>query len=91
MYRVAHAGQMGYHQRTEYNKWILKISSNPEELKMKGGFIHYGNVKNSYILIKGSLPGPKKRLIRFNKALRPNKKIPNEAPSIEYVSLESKQ
>ena len=91
MYRVAHAGQTGYHQRTEYNKWILKVSSDPEELKMKGGFIHYGNVKNSYVLIKGSLPGPKKRLIRFNKALRPNKKVPSEAPVIEYVSLESKQ
>lgn len=91
MYRVAHAGQMGYHSRIEYNKWILKISEKPEEINPKGGFIRYGNVKNEYILIKGSVQGPAKRLIRFNVPKRPAKNIPREAPSIVYTSLEAKQ
>lgn len=91
MYRVAHAGRMGYHQRTEYNKWLLKIGKKSDEINLKGGFLHYGLIKNPYILVKGSVGGCAKRLIRFNHAIRPNNKIPAEAPSINYVSLESKQ
>lgn len=91
MYRVAHAGQMGYHNRTEYNKWILKISDKTEEVNPKGGFLHYGNVKNEYLLVKGSVQGPAKRLIRFNFPKRPNHLIPKDAPSVTYTSLESKQ
>jgi len=91
MYRVAHAGQTGYHLRTEYNKQILKISNKPEEIKIKGGFLHYGFVKNPFILLKGSIPGPAKRLIRLNIATRPNKGITQDAPVINYLNLESKQ
>ena len=90
MYRVAHAGQMGYWQRTEHNKQILKIGSKPEEINPKGGFKHYGVVKNSYVLFMGSVIGPSKRMIRFNVAARV-KKEPKGAPNITYVSLESHQ
>ena len=86
MYRIAHAGQTGYHQRTEYNKWILKISDKPEEINPKGGFKNYGIVKNPYILLKGSLPGPRKRLIMLTEPLKPNKKIPKEAPNIIQIT-----
>ncbi|MBL7055238.1 50S ribosomal protein L3 [Candidatus Woesearchaeota archaeon] len=91
MWKVAHAGKMGYHLRTEYNKLLIKIGSKPEEINQKGGFLKYGIVKNPHILIKGSIFGPAKRLIRFNHATRKNKKIPTEAPVISYLSLESKQ
>ena len=90
MWRVAHAGKMGYHLRTEYNKQVLKIGSKPEEINVKGGFIQYGNVKNTYVLLKGSVGGTQKRLIRFNEAMRA-KKNPVEAPQIAYTSLDSKQ
>lgn len=91
MHRVAHAGKMGYHLRTEYNKWILKIGNNINEINPKGGFIRYGLIRNDYVLVKGSIPGSVKRLIRFNHAIRKNKGIPLEAPAIEYISLASKQ
>ena len=87
MWRVAHAGKMGYHLRTEYNKWLLKIGNKPDEINTNSGFLNYGVVKNSYILIKGSIAGSKKRLIRFNFPIRANKKIPNEAPNIRYLSI----
>jgi large subunit ribosomal protein L3 len=91
MYRVAHAGQMGYHQRTEYNKWIIKIGDKVEEINPKGGFIRYGLVKNKYVLVKGSIGGHKKRLIKFINPIRKNKHIPEEAPSIVSVNLSSQQ
>ena len=90
MWRTAHAGKMGYHLRTEYNKQVIKVSSKPEEINVKGGFLNYGVVKNTYILIKGSLGGPSKRLVRFTESIRHRKGIP-EAPQITYTSLESKQ
>ena len=91
MYRIAHAGQMGFHTRVDYNKQIFKIGTKPESIKVKGGFLRYGFVKNQYLLIKGSVPGASKRLIRINKAIRPNLKKHNFAYEINYVSLESKQ
>ncbi len=90
MYRVANAGQMGYHTRTEWNKQILKISSKAEEINPKGDFLRYGKVQNSYVLLKGSVAGPAKRLIRFNFATR-NYKIPEEPYAIDYISTSSKQ
>lgn len=90
MWRTAHAGKMGYHLRTEYNKWLVKISNKPDEINIKGGFLGYGVVKNNHILIKGSLGGPQKRLIRFTESRRSKKNI-LDAPQITYTSLESKQ
>ncbi len=84
MWKVPQAGQLGYFQRTEFNKWLLKIGK-PEEINPKGGFVRYGIIKNPYIIVKGSIAGPKKRLIRFNLAIRPNKKIPKEAPAIKIM------
>ena len=85
MWRVAHAGKMGYHLRTEYNKHLLKIGNKGEEINPKGGNIRYGLIKNSYILVKGSIGGPKKALVRFNFAIREDKNIPKEAPLIKYI------
>jgi large subunit ribosomal protein L3 len=91
MWRVAHAGQMGFHQRTEYNKWLIKIGANPDEVNVKGGFSSYGLVKNPYIIVKGSIAGPPKRLIRFNHAIRSKGKLPKEAPAITYINLDVKK
>ena len=91
MWRVAHAGKMGFHTRTEYNKWLLKIGEKPEDIVANGGIIHYGVVRNPYLLIKGGIAGPAKRLVRLTEAIRSNQKIPKNAPEIQYVSLASKQ
>jgi large subunit ribosomal protein L3 len=89
LYRVPHPGQMGYHMRSEYNKQIFKISSKPEEINPKGAFLHYGNVKSSFILIKGSVSGSQKRAVILTKSTR--QKVVDSAPTINYISLESKQ
>ncbi len=91
LYTVPRAGQMGYHQRTEYNKRILKIGIDGKEVTPKGGFVRYGEVKGTYIIVDGSLPGPAKRLIRLRYPARAPKKIPDSPPNISYISLESTQ
>jgi large subunit ribosomal protein L3 len=91
LYTVPRAGQMGYHQRTEYNKRILKIGENGSEVTPKGGFLRYGPSRGEYILIRGSVPGPAKRLIRLRYPARPPKTMPEGAPEMTYLSLESQQ
>ncbi|MFH1210158.1 MAG: 50S ribosomal protein L3 [archaeon] len=86
-WRVAHAGQTGYHLRTEHNKQIIKISNKPEEINEKSGFHNYGFIKNPYILIKGSIPGPKKRLITLTYPLRNKKAFNFNVTSIKNVGL----
>src|SRR3989338_6135629 len=87
MWRVAKAGKMGYHMRTEHNKWILKISNNANDINRKGGFESYGVVKGQYIIVKGSVMGPKKRIVRMNAALQPNKLRPSDAPAIKHIQI----
>jgi len=92
MWTVPQAGQMGYHKRTEYNKKILKIgdASEADSVNPDGGFVKYGLVKSNFIMVKGSLPGPTKRLVILRKAMRPHRKH-NDAPEISYISTASKQ
>ena len=84
---------MGYHKRTEFNKKVLKIgdASEVDLVNPDGGFIKYGLVKNDYVLVKGSLPGPTKRLVILRQAIRPKKADDAAAPQINYISTSSKQ
>ncbi|MBN1762283.1 MAG: 50S ribosomal protein L3 [Methanomicrobia archaeon] len=88
-WRVPQLGQTGYQQRTEYNKRIMKVGGNGEEITPKGGFVNYGIVRNEYIVLKGSVPGPKKRLVRISHAIRPHPKL--GVPEIDYISTKSQQ
>ena len=89
MYSVPRAGQMGVSQRTEYNKQILKIGDNAAEVSPKGGFLRYGQLKNDYKLLHGTIPGPAKRLVALRYPARGSPE--GEAPRLEMVSLASKQ
>ncbi len=90
MFTIPRPGKMGFHQRTEYNKLILKVGDNPSEVNIEGGFLHYGLVRSDYILVSGTLPGPAKRLVRFRYPIRA--KTPKlEPPKILSISLASKQ
>lgn len=87
---VPQAGQMGFHQRTEYNKRILKVGEKCDEINPIGGLPHYGLVRTNYILISGSVPGPVKRLVRIRDAMRPPD-VEFEKVNVLYVSTSSKQ
>ena len=80
-------GQHGFQKRTEYNKRIMKISS--DGFSINGGIVNYGKVPGQFIFIEGSVVGPKKRLIMMRKAQRKtDEKLPVE---IKHVSKESQQ
>jgi large subunit ribosomal protein L3 len=89
LYTVPMAGQTGYHTRTELNKQVLAVKQSDaiNEINPKSGFPGYGFVKNDYIIVKGSVPGPAKRLVKLRLAGRA--KTGKETP-LSFVSLTSR-
>jgi large subunit ribosomal protein L3 len=74
-FRTAQAGQTGYHSRVSYNHLILEVGKiENKDINKKGGFEHYGNIKNDYLILRGSIPGPQKRGVMITQAMRPTKK-----------------
>ncbi|CAE6499927.1 MAG: 50S ribosomal protein L3 [Candidatus Nitrosotenuis sp.] len=73
MYTVPRAGQRGFHQRVEYNKRIM-IMSNTEKNEFKinpdGGFKHYGFVNGDFVVLKGSIPGTYRRMVKLRTQIR---------------------
>lgn len=73
MYTVPRGGQRGFHQRVEYNKRIM-IMSNTEKNEFKinpaGGFKHYGLVAGDFVVLKGSVPGTYRRLVKLRTQIR---------------------
>lgn len=74
---------MGFHHRTEINKKVYRVGEkggdqhnattmfDPTEklITPLGGFPHYGVVKEDFLMIKGAVPGTKKRPITLRKSL----------------------
>ena len=94
----------GYHHRTELNKKIYRIglgsddsnASTESDITKKtitplGGFPHYGVVKNDYLMLKGSVPGTKKRVITLRKSLLAHtKRWELEKIELKFVDTSSK-
>lgn len=104
-YSVARPGQHGYHHRTEINKKIYKIGKADEasfgantdhdptekEITPMGGFGHYGIVKNDYVMIKGAVIGPRKRLITLRQSLfKQTRRVAVEKITLKFIDTSSK-
>jgi large subunit ribosomal protein L3 len=73
MFTVPRQGQRGFHQRIEYNKRILLIGNTSEEgldINRKGGFKHFGALNGDFIVVRGSIPGVPKRLVKLRMPIR---------------------
>jgi len=89
MWTVPGPGQMGYNQRTDINKRILKLGVKGEEVTPSGGFTRYGPVKGDYVLLAGSIPGPTKRLVHLRRAMKGPAQV--SPPSVTSISTVSQQ
>jgi len=67
------AGQLGFFSRVKYNNKVVAIVR-PEEIQRKSGFHKYGIVKNTCLIIKGSIQGTQKRPLLITIPVRPSKK-----------------
>lgn len=93
---ISRAGQRGFHHRTSVNHKIYKIGKAGDEssgstefdrtqktINPLGGFVRYGEVNNDFVLLKGSIPGPVKRIVTLRKSLH----HPTNRKALEQVSL----
>lgn len=104
---VGRVGQCGYHSRTEINKKIYHIgvgkvhgakdnATCPADAVEKnitpmGGFPHYGEVNEDYILMKGQIMGTKKRAIVLRKSIFPcTKNWMTEKIDLKFIDTSSK-
>jgi len=105
-YTVARAGQCGYHHRTTLNKKIYRIGRaatvdpknatteadmTEKSITPMGGFIGYGIVRNDYVMIKGSVNGPRRRVITLRRPMAPqtSKKL-MEKITLKFIDTSSK-
>jgi large subunit ribosomal protein L3e len=101
---VPRAGQHGYHHRTEINKKIYRIgdgaadntASTEFDLTKKvitplGGFPHYGVVSEDFVMVKGCVPGVKKRPLTLRKSLfTQTKRWTQEKIALKFIDTSSK-
>ncbi|ORX91506.1 60S ribosomal protein L3 [Basidiobolus meristosporus CBS 931.73] len=104
MYSVPRAGQNGFHHRTEVNKKIYRIANGADKssasteydlttktITPMGGFPHYGNVNEDFIMIKGCCIGVKKRVLTLRKSLLVHtKRSALEKVSLKFIDTSSK-
>jgi large subunit ribosomal protein L3e len=103
-FQVPRAGQNGYHHRTEINKKIYKIAKKEDEndastsndlteknITPLGGFAHYGEIKEDWLMIKGGVMGTKKRCVTLRKSLLvQTKRSALEEITLKFIDTSSK-
>mmetsp|Transcript_8589 Transcript_8589/g.26883 ORF Transcript_8589/g.26883 Transcript_8589/m.26883 type:complete len:393 (-) Transcript_8589:276-1454(-) len=103
-FTVARSGQYGYHHRTEMNKKIYRIgkagdpksASTEADLTEKsitplGGFPHYGEVNEDWIMLKGCVMGAKKRCLTLRQSLvAHSKRSALEEITLKFIDTSSK-
>lgn len=85
-YTVPLAGQTGFHRRTIYHIKIMDIKK-AEDFDHPLSFRRYGVLKSKFLLLKGSVPGPAKRLIKMRHTARPVREEFRQPVEITYVDL----
>jgi large subunit ribosomal protein L3e len=106
-FTIARAGQNGYHHRTHLNKKIYRIgrsavvdSANAtteydmtdKTITPLGGFIGYGIVRNDYVMLQGSIAGPRRRVITLRRLMAPqtSKKLQEKVVRLKFIDTSSK-
>ena len=93
---VARTGNQGYFHRTHINQKIYRVGSGAvrgvknnasteqdphvKNITPIGGFPHYGEVNEDFLLLRGAVMGPRKRQITIRKSLH--------APTSSFAALE---
>jgi len=105
-FQVPRSGQRGYHHRTEINKKIYRIGKAAKDdphsamteadltekgITPMGGFSHYGEVTQDWVMLRGTVMGPRKRVITLRKSLLPQvSRKATEKIELKFIDTSSK-
>jgi len=103
---VARAGQHGYHHRTQLNKKIYQIGKAPsvdpknaqtqydlteKTITPMGGFVGYGTIRNDFVMLKGTVSGPRRRVITLRRPMAPQtSRALTEKITLKFIDTSSK-
>ena len=89
VYQVG-AAAIGEDKKVVYNA-TTEIDGTQKTITPLGGFPHYGEVNNEYIMLKGCVMGPKKRVITLRKTLLPQtSRMALEEIKLSFIDTSSK-
>merc|ERR1719327_1281818 len=75
----------------DHDEIILYQTIVDKSINPVGGFVHYGLVKNDFVMIKGGVMGPKKRAITLRKSLlKQTSRAAMEAVKLSLIDTTSK-
>lgn len=87
MYTVPRAGQTGFHQRIEYGKRVMRVGDGGEDgVTPPGGYKHFGVVGGDYVILKGSVPGANRRLVKMRMPVRNAPARPQKPNILEVIA-----
>merc|ERR1711990_434711 len=90
VYRVG----AGYHQvdgKMVTNNGATEVDVTDKSINPVGGFVHYGQVKSDFVMIKGGVMGPKKRAITLRKSLmKQTSRAAMENVNLKFIDTPSK-
>jgi len=105
-FQVPRSGQLGYYHRTEMNKKIFRVGKSLKEdpvnakteadltekaITPMGGFKHYGEVREDFLMLKGTVMGPRKKIITVRKSLMPQvSRKATESITLKFIDTSSK-
>merc|ERR1712087_687801 len=105
-FQVPRSGQNGYHHRTEINKKIYRIGKSIKDeannatteadltekgISPMGGFSHYGEITQEWVMLKGGVMGTRKRIITLRKSLLPQvSRKATEKIELKFIDTSSK-
>merc|ERR1719428_2602723 len=105
-FQVPRAGQHGYFHRTEINKKIYKVGKSVRDdphnaqgendltekpITPMGGFPHYGEVNEDFLILKGSVSGAKCRVVTLRKTLlAQTSRRAQEQVTLKFIDTSSK-
>merc|ERR1712032_453825 len=105
-FQVPRSGQRGYFHRTEINKKVYRLgkaikddpasATTEADLTDKGitpmgGFAHYGELAEDWVMLRGAVMGTKKRVITLRKSLLPQvSRRALEKINLKFIDTSSK-
>ena len=90
MYTVPRAGQMGFHQRIEYNKKVLLVDTSEKmSITPQSGFPHFGIVKGDFVVVAGSVAGPARRPVTLRLPIRARSRKITPATILQVSTVKS--
>merc|ERR1712176_418160 len=90
IYRIGDAVVQADGTRVE-NKGTTFYDLNKKKVNPMGGFPHYGLVEEDFVMVRGCVMGPRKRVITLRKSVKPkNDRSAREEITLKFIDTSSK-